>query len=411
MAQSEVRVATTGASRSPLAVSTYAGERKLRRVSAWLLLFFLIQGELGAVWDREWHAYVGRDQFWTPPHTLIYSCVAGAGLLALFIVLLETFRYYRKRPGVDKSSTATILWFFHAPLGFSVLGFGALLALCAAPLDNYWHELYGIDIALWAPFHMMGVTGGLIGILGMVYVLASEASIERETNPASRRFFGLTALELGGIVAMSSFLNFVLTGFLQFPLVTIGTIHISTYPLPLVAGGAFCMIGVVRFTHKPGTATLLVFILLLHTLLVELFVPWAIRTAVVSQGLAYRDVGKIPFFSVDYAFLPLVFLISSLLIDAFAYWKLRTTGKPIGSLLSTAVLGAVITPPAFLLAPWILRTYSVYAPVFLPQPGLPIVPEQMTLAVVLGVLVAIGTGVIGALLGIDFGDIWRWSQR
>src|SRR5579875_1719738 len=59
------------------------GERRLRRIGAWLALFFLVQGELGAVWDREWHAFVGRDQFWTPPHTLIYSCIAGAGLVAL----------------------------------------------------------------------------------------------------------------------------------------------------------------------------------------------------------------------------------------------------------------------------------------------------------------------------------------
>src|SRR5579871_2616291 len=158
------------------------GERRLRRIGAWLALFFLIQGELGAVWDREWHAYVGRDQFWTPPHTLIYSCVAGAGLIALAMVFVETFRYRRHVPGVDDSSTMPIFGFFHAPLGFTVLGFGALIALIAAPLDNYWHELYGIDIALWAPFHMMGVTGGLIGIMGMIYVFASEAAVERKSN-------------------------------------------------------------------------------------------------------------------------------------------------------------------------------------------------------------------------------------
>src|SRR5258707_7074645 len=55
-----------------------AAERRIRRISIWLMLFFLFQGGLGAVWDREWHAYVGRDQFWTPPHTLIYSRVTGA---------------------------------------------------------------------------------------------------------------------------------------------------------------------------------------------------------------------------------------------------------------------------------------------------------------------------------------------
>src|SRR6266581_9269649 len=83
-------------------------ERRLRRTSAWLMLFFLFQGELGAVWDREWHAYVGRDQFWTPPHTLIYACVTGAGLLALGVVLISTRRYYKGVAGVNDSSTVPI---------------------------------------------------------------------------------------------------------------------------------------------------------------------------------------------------------------------------------------------------------------------------------------------------------------
>src|SRR5579883_3121963 len=91
-------------------------ERRLRRTSAWLMLFFLFQGSLGAVWDREWHAYVGRDQFWTPPHTLIYSCVSGAGLIALFMVLFETYRYRHQVIGVDDASTISIFHFFHAPL-------------------------------------------------------------------------------------------------------------------------------------------------------------------------------------------------------------------------------------------------------------------------------------------------------
>src|SRR5712691_6581645 len=84
-------------------------ECRLRRTSAWLLLFFLLQGELGAIWDREWHAFVGRDQFWTPPHILIYSCVAGAGFVALAVVLLDTVRYRRGTPGVNDISTVRIL--------------------------------------------------------------------------------------------------------------------------------------------------------------------------------------------------------------------------------------------------------------------------------------------------------------
>src|SRR5579883_3155592 len=90
MTQSEAppaTLSTTSSHIAPLQGLYDRAERRLRRISAWLILFFLLQGELGAVWDREWHAYVGRDQFWTPPHTLIYSCVSGAGLVALFFLL------------------------------------------------------------------------------------------------------------------------------------------------------------------------------------------------------------------------------------------------------------------------------------------------------------------------------------
>src|ERR1700738_5125683 len=79
--------------------ASYPKERRIRRITAWVTLVLLISGQLGAAWDREWHANVGRDQFWTPPHTLIYSSVAGAGLIALGMVLAATFRYRRHAKG------------------------------------------------------------------------------------------------------------------------------------------------------------------------------------------------------------------------------------------------------------------------------------------------------------------------
>src|SRR6266568_5859011 len=178
-----------------------SGERLLRRSAAVVMLLLLLSGELGSIWDREWHFFVGRDQFWTPPHTLIYLSVAGAGLLALSIVIADTVRYFKGTPGVDDASTVCIFKVFHAPLGFIIAGFGALQALVAAPLDNYWHNLYGIDIALWAPFHMMGV-------LGMIYVFASEAAIEREAGKPHVRFLGLSLFEWGTLFIIAGMINF-----------------------------------------------------------------------------------------------------------------------------------------------------------------------------------------------------------
>jgi hypothetical protein len=411
MSHLEIQPVESAGTAATIANRPDQAERRLRRTSAWLMLFFLFQGSLGAVWDREWHAYVGRDQFWTPPHTLIYSCVTGAGLIALFMVLFETYRYRRKAVGVDDESTISVFHFFHAPLGSVVTGFGALIALVAAPLDNYWHELYGIDIALWAPFHMMGVTGGLIGMLGMVYVFASEAALDRQANLPVRRFLGFSALEWGALMVIAIIMNFTLTGFLQFPLITIGPLQISTYPLPLITGAIFCFVGANRLTNRPGVATIVVMFLFLNTLAVELFVPWAIRTAVAQQGLNFRIPGHIPYFSLPYAALPLALLPSALIIDGTNFWNQRSHRNLGRSQPGASLLGLIVTPPIALLTPLILSTYSSYAPIFLPEPGLTVPPTILWPSVSGFCLAMLLAGAIGGLLGNDFGDIWRWNTR
>ncbi len=386
-------------------------ERKLRRISAWFMLFFLFQGQLGATWDREWHAYVGRDWFWTPPHILIYSCVTGAGLIALGVVLADTVRFLRGRPGADTASTIPIFRFFHAPLGFMVTGFGALLSLISAPLDNYWHQLYGIDIALWAPFHMMGITGAFIGTLGMVYVFSSEAVIARQQGRTGRRFLGITILEWGALMSLAGLLNLTLIGFLQFPLVSVGVLRIPTYPLPAVACGALCLLASVRLTAKPGAALITTSLLFVYTLATELFVPWAIRTAVIQQGLLYRVPGKIPFFRWSDALLALTFILSALIIDGIAWLRLRQ-GKPLhGHIRGIWLLGLIITIPEMVVASIIINWNVNIAQSFLDGPG-SVIPLNMKLfAALLAVPLILLTGVLGTIWGADFGDIWRLNSR
>src|SRR5205085_9159043 len=192
-------------------------ERTIRRISAWVLLYLLLQTELGLAWDREWHTIVGRDQFFTPPHDLMYTGIGGAGLVVLILVLTGTIRYWRKAPGVDDTSTVGIFGLFHAPLGNIITGFGALIAFIAAPLDNYWHELYGIDITLWTPFHIMGTIGGILAGIGLLYTLASEAAIDRQSEHPSRRFLGFSSLEWGMMILISAFLELSLPALTAFP--------------------------------------------------------------------------------------------------------------------------------------------------------------------------------------------------
>lgn len=410
MAQPEIRVAgltTTSVERAAQADRSDRAERYVRRTAAWIMLLFLLQGELGAIWDREWHFFVGRDWFWTPPHTLIYSCVSGAGLVALAVVLADTVRYHKGAPGVDDSSTIPVFGVFHAPLGFVIAGFGALVTLAAAPLDNYWHNLYGIDIALWAPFHMMGVTGGAIGIVGMIYVFASEATRQRESGYPYRRWLGLSLLEWGVLFIIAGMINFTFIGFLQFPIAAFGLLRIPTYALPLALCGAFALIGALRFTRLPGTATLIIPLLLIHTVLEELFVPWAIRTAVSLQGLQYRVVA-VPYFNATDALLPLIFLVSALIVDAVALWR---HGQSLnGSTRGSWLLGVIITLPQLVIAPCLLMSSLNLPAIFLEQPGVIIPPHLKLQAMLIAVPAILVFGAIGALAGANFGDIWRWNK-
>lgn len=409
MAQPEVQAIETLSPRVEALARPDRAERYLRRTAAWIMLVCCLQGELGAIWDREWHYYVGRDWFWTPPHTLIYSCVAGAGLVALAVSLIDTLRYYRGAHSVDDSSTVSVFRLFHAPLGFVIAGFGALQALAAAPLDNYWHNLYGIDIALWAPFHMMGVTGGMIGILGMVYIFASEAAIQREAGYPYHRLLGLSLLEWGTLLIIAGLINFTFIGFLQFPIAVFGLLRIPSYALPLAGCGALALIGGVRFTRLPGTATLIILLLALHTFSEELFVPWAIRTAVVTQGLAYR-VPSIPYFNLTDALLPLILLVSALIVDGVAFWRLHSDQRLDSSIHSTWLLGVLITIPQLLIAPCLLLGTWDLLRVFLEQSGVDIPPNLKLEAALIAVPVILACGALGALAGANFGDIWRLNK-
>ena len=73
MAQSDIRVNVEGFSQGQESQSVDLGERRLRRVSAWFLLFLVLQAELGLAWDRYWHDTIGRDAFWIPPHIMMYT--------------------------------------------------------------------------------------------------------------------------------------------------------------------------------------------------------------------------------------------------------------------------------------------------------------------------------------------------
>src|SRR6266496_3156001 len=332
-------------------------ERRIRQVSAWIVLCLLLIAEFGLAWDRRWHDMVGRDQFWIPPHIMMYTGVAGAGLIALCVVLVETLRYFQKKAGVNDSSTVNILWFFHAPLGFILLGFGMLIDAVAAPLDNYWHVLYGVDVTFWAPFHLMGHLGAIIGVLGIIYAFASEAAYERQVEHPSPRLLGLNGPEWGIVVLLAAFQEVVLPALTAFIPIVLGPVQLITYPLILVLAASLFPISLYLCIRKPGITLLMILILWPLSLATETLTPLALR-----------------------------FMVA---------W----------------LLGVLMAVPAVLIPPGIAHAFSLVAPAIPLPPDVVHVLEPGWLAMLLTLPIAMLVGAIMASLGTVFGDIWHWNKR
>jgi hypothetical protein len=121
----------------------------------------LLLAVFGMYWDIALHIGVGRDEgpLANPAHFFILAGLFGifaAGFLA--IVLPE-----------EKPSAAAIRlgpdW--HAPLGGVLIMACGLFSLTGFPLDDVWHRLFGQDVTLWGPTHLMLIGGASMSLVGL----------------------------------------------------------------------------------------------------------------------------------------------------------------------------------------------------------------------------------------------------
>lgn len=267
-------------------------ESRLRLTLGALITLAMFAAYLGVGWDIQWHTVLGRDTFFIPPHMMLYSGVGIAGLVCLFFVLFETWRYYRHDPAVTDATTTRTLRVFHAPLGFIVAGFGALSAVCAAPLDDYWHQLYGLDVTIWAPFHVMGLVGAFIITLGAMYIYASEvARVKQQTalsGPPPFRLLGFSLPEIGLIIQANIVLGFcfimAIPGLQRNGLFQLFGLNLYSYGLFIAFFVPLIMIAALRATRHVGIATAIGLVVTLSRFIIALFVPWATQTLVSLQG-------------------------------------------------------------------------------------------------------------------------------
>jgi hypothetical protein len=132
----------------------------------------LIVALLGFMWDVSLHAGRGRDAgpLANPAHYLILY-----GLFALFVAGMSAIVYPRdgEKPGI---ASVRITRHWYAPVsGLFIAGCG-LYALIGFPLDDVWHRMFGQDVTLWGPTHLMLIGGAGLSTAGII-LLNREAEI------------------------------------------------------------------------------------------------------------------------------------------------------------------------------------------------------------------------------------------
>ncbi len=139
----------------------------------------------GVYWDVGTHHAFGRESFWSPPHLAIYSGVALA-------LVTASAGLPRGRGLAGRASRPVRLGRYALAL------LGPAIQVLAAPIDELWHLLFGKDVSIWSPPHLLGVLGGMLGVLGWIMVVVRPARVDTIGRARRALAFAFSVLLLTG---------------------------------------------------------------------------------------------------------------------------------------------------------------------------------------------------------------------
>ena len=125
----------------------------------------LVIALVGMMWDISLHAGEGRDEgpLANPAHYLILAGLFGVFTAGYFAMVLP-----KGDPG-PTSVRLTKNW--RAPLGGVLIASCGGFALIGFPLDDVWHRIFGQDVTLWGPTHLMLIGGASMTLVGTAVLL------------------------------------------------------------------------------------------------------------------------------------------------------------------------------------------------------------------------------------------------
>ena len=241
----------------PFDAARYTTETQtVRRAALWALLFSKIFTGWGVQWDIQWHVLIGRDSFWIPPHLMTYAGVSATMLISFGVLAWETWH----------GTGSVRMLGFSGTRGFHLAAWGIAITVLAAPIDDLWHRIFGIDVTLWSPPHLLGILGASINALACL-VIAREVYPERS---GAR----LVAMVVAGAVLY-------------------GSIHLVVDPSFRVA---YLYGGVLFYTYAMLTAILLPMALVpAARLAVNRWTPVLVLIVVTAMGMAGQRIARVGF--------------------------------------------------------------------------------------------------------------------
>ena len=145
-----------------------------------LAIISLISAVFGLYWDVSMHIDDGRDtSVWgNPGHFFILGGLYGIFAAGFFAICLGR-EERADRPG---PTAIRISKDWYAPLGGVLMMFTGLFSLVAFPLDDFWHRLFGQDVTLWGPTHLMLIGGAVMTLLGIAVIQAEVVRAMKAAN-------------------------------------------------------------------------------------------------------------------------------------------------------------------------------------------------------------------------------------